>query len=60
MQSNQKLNAQILLATAEAKSALDHGLVVLTSAEMKLVSGGAPKSFWAPEAQVVLAPKSFW
>ncbi len=60
MQSNQKLNAQTPLVTTKTKSALDHGPVALSTAEMKLVSGGAPKSFWAPELQVDLAPKSYW
>jgi|GEM_PF-2350336 len=60
MQSIHKLNAQTPLVTSESKSVPDHGPVVLSAAEMKLVSGGAPKTFWAPAVQVDLAPKTFW
>lgn len=60
MQNNLKLNAEIVPVSFSAKSSVDRRPVVLSAAELKLVSGGAPKSFWAPEAETALAPKSFW
>ena len=61
MQTHHDLIAQSLPVSAASKAiAAKQGPTVLTSTEMKLVSGGAPKSFWAPETAVVLAPKSTW
>ena len=38
------------------------GPIVLTATETKLVSGGAPKTFWDPQSNEVVsaAPKSYW
>ena len=60
MQSHRKLNAQTLPVTSEPKSAPDHGPILLSAAEIKLVSGGLPKTFWAPEVQINLLPKTYW
>ena len=37
-----------------------HGPIVITPLEMKLVSGGSPKTFWSPTAETTFSPKTFW
>ena len=61
MQNQHDLTAQALSVCAASKADVGkQGPTVLTSLEMKLVSGGSPKTFWAVATDAPASPKTFW
>ena len=60
MQTQLDLIAQNLPVNAAVKAiSADQGPFVLNPLEMKLVSGGSPKTFWVG-TEAVLSPKTYW